>query len=207
MKRILVALFFCLALIATASGSCFAWNMTNEFQKEIDQKLASVEANPDDPNARFDLAITYAYTNKVQEGWDELKKVNEMDPKFPPVALDMYTKRVAENPNDWKLRFRLAFAQYFNEKKKAAIDEMKRIADMEPKDDPKRIWAYGYISLIYGEMDNINEAIRYAKKAIKIDSNIAAMHMLLASGYSKKGQGWDAFWEGVEALRLKSLGY
>jgi len=184
-----------------------AWEMTDEFKKEIDEKLKAVEANPKDPHAHFDLAITYAYTNHVEEGWEELKTVDELDKEFAPVALDMYSKEVEAHPEDWRKRFRLAFALYFNDKKNEAIEEFHHIAEMEPKKDPKRVWAYGYIGLIYGEIDEIDKAVKYVKKAIKIDSNVAALHVLLASGYYNQGKGWEAFWEGMEALRLKALGY
>jgi tetratricopeptide (TPR) repeat protein len=200
-------ILFSLILLAALCSSAGAWEITKELQDEVNLKLASVEAAPNDPYTRFDLAITYAYTNKIQEGWEELKKVNELNKKFAPAALEMYTKQVQKTPNDWKLRFRLAFALYFNEKKMDAIKEMEYISNMEPKEDPKRIWAYAYMSLIYGEEDKVSIAIDYAKKALKIDSNVAAIHMLLASGYSKKGKSWEAFWEGMEALRLKALGY
>ena len=63
------------------------------------------------------------------------------------------------------------------------------------------------MGLIYGEMDKVDEAIAYVKKGLAIDNNAAALHLLLASGYYKKGDSWGAFWEGVESLRLKSLGY
>ena len=181
--------------------------MTPELQKEIEQKLKAVEAAPNDPAAHFDLAITYAYTNYVQEGWDELKKVHDLDNNYAPIALSTYSEKAKESPSDWKIAFRLAFAFYFNDKKEAAIEEMKKIVEMEPKDDPKRIWAYGYIGLIYGELDQVDPAIEYVQKALAIDSNVGALHLLLASGYYKKGRGWEAFWEGVEALRLKALGY
>lgn len=197
------ALAVCLAI----SSGALAYTITKELQNEINVKLASVEAAPDEPHSHFDLAITYSYTNHVQEGWDELKIVHDLDKNYAKEALVMYSQLAKDNPNDWKLRFRLAFILYFNDKKAEAIEEMKRIVDMDPKGDPKRIWAYGYIGLIYGEIDNTDEGIRYIKKALKIDSNVAALHMLLASGYQKKGDNWGTFWEGVEALRLKALGY
>ena len=206
MNKKTVILLIAAALICLATTVSFAWQMTKELQDEINTKLEAVTNAPNDPLAHFDLAITYSYTNHVQEGWDELKKVHDLDGNFAPVALDMYAKKVMENPSDWKMRFRLAFALYFSDKKAEAIEEMRNIANMQPKDDPKRIWAYGYMGLIYGEIDKVDDAVKYVKKAIKIDPNVAALHMLLASGYSKKGQGWDAFWEGVECVRLKALG-
>ena len=206
-KKIVLVTVLSLVVACSVMGGARAWQITPELQKEVDRKLETLKADPGSPEAHFELAITYAYTNKIQEGWDELKKVHDLDKNFAPYALNKYTVLVAESPNDWKLRFRLAFALYFSDKKAEAIDEMKRIVDMEPKDDPKKMWAYGYIGLIYGEIDQVTQGVKYIKKAIKMDSNVAALHLLLAGGYSKQGKSWDAFWEGVEALRLKALGY
>ncbi len=73
--------------------------------------------------------------------------------------------------------------------------------------DPYNVWAHGYISLLYGEMGKIDEAMDYAKKGLKIDSNVAALHLLLSEGFYKKGDSWRGFAERMEALRLKALGY
>jgi len=198
-----IAVLFILLMTSTA----FAWSITKELRQELAEKKASVEANPSSPLAHFDLAITYAYTNQIEEGLEELKKVDKLDKDFAPVCLELYSKEAAAYPDDWKIKFRLAFAYYFNDKKIEAIEVLKQVADMEPKKDPKKVWAYGYIGLIYGELDQVDKAIKWVKKAIKIDSNVAALHLLLAAGYSKKGWGWNAFWEGMEALRLRALGY
>ena len=194
-------------MVILMAGASFAWSITEELKQELAQKKASVEANPNSPNAHFDLAITYAYTNHIEEGLNELKKVEELDKDYAPVALEYYSKEAEARPDDWKIKFRLGFAYYFNKDKVTAIEVMKEVAEMEPKDDPKRIWAYGYISLLYGELDQVDEAIEWVKKAISIDSNVAAFHLLLAAGYSKKGWGWNAFLEGMEALRLRALGF
>jgi len=181
----------------------FAWRINKELEYEIEQKRKIVKESPNDPNARFDLAITYAYTNHIEDGWAELKKVNEMDPSFKEKALKIYNRKVTAQPNDWKLRFRLAFALYFNQYKADAIRELKNVLII----DPYNVWAYGYISLIYGEMDDVDQAIEYAKKGLKIDDRVAALHMLLSQGYYKKGDNWNGFWEATTALRLKALGY
>jgi tetratricopeptide (TPR) repeat protein len=208
MKKGIIAIgLLAIFVFALTPAGVNAWTITKELQDEVAEKEKALAANPSDPYAHFDLAITYSYSNKVQEGWDELKKVNDLDDNFAPAALAKYQALVHKNPNDWKLRFRLVFALYFDEKKQEAINQLYYIAGMEPKDDPKRIWAYGYMGLIYGEMDKVDEAIAYVKKGLAIDNNAAALHLLLASGYYKKGDSWGAFWEGVESLRLKSLGY
>lgn len=189
-----------IALLASVSN---AWRITSELKKEIAVKKAAVRKAPKDPHAHFDLAITYAYTNNIQDGWAELKKVNDLNPEFRTEALNLYIKKVTADPDDWRLRFRLAFAYYFNDKKKDAIRELQNVLLL----DPYNVWAYGYIALIYGEMGDVDNAMVNVKKGLKIDSNVAALHLLLSEGYYKKGDSWKGFLERMEALRLRALGF
>lgn len=181
----------------------FGWQISKELKQELAVKQAAVKAAPNDANARFDLAITMAYTNNLQDGWANLKKTVELDPGFKKKGLEMYIKKVTDDPGDWRLRFRLAFAYYFNDKKRDAVRELENVIII----DPYNVWAFGYISLIYGEMGETDAAMNYAKKGIRIDSNVAALHFLLAEGYNRKGDNWKSFLEGMEAVRLKALGY
>ena len=181
----------------------FAWRITPELQKELEQKQAAVRQNPNDPDTRFDLSITMAYTNNLQDGWSNLKKTVELDPGYKKKGLDLYLKKVTESPNDWRLRFRLAFAYYFNDRKQEAIRELKNVLIL----DPNNVWAYGYIALIYGELNDVDTAMSYTQKGLKLDSNVAALHLLLGEGYNRKGDKWKGFAEVVEAIRLRALGY
>jgi hypothetical protein len=45
------------------------------------------------------------------------------------------------------------------------------------------------------------------KKAIAIDSNVAAFHLGLGQAYYKMNNAMGGFFETAEALRLKALGY
>jgi tetratricopeptide (TPR) repeat protein len=180
-----------------------AWRITPELQKELAVKQAAVKADPKNADARFDLAITMAYSNNIQDGWTNLKKTVELDPDFRKKALNEYIFRVTAEPNDWRLRFRLAFAYYFNDKKKDAIREFDNVLKL----DPANVWAYGYNALIYGELNDVDTAISYTKRGLKIDSSVAALHLLLAEGYNRQGNKWGAMLEGMEAVRLRALGY
>ncbi len=180
-----------------------AWQITNDLQKELNDKKAAVNRSPGDANAHFDLAVTDAYTNNILDGWNELKKANDLDPSFKNSAYKTWATRVIAEPADWKIRFRYAFALYFNGKRQDAINELKNVLIL----DPYNVWAWGYISLIYGEMDQIDHAIDAAKQGLKIDDRVAALHLLLAEGYYKKGDTWNGFWERSAALRLKMQGY
>lgn len=190
-------------LVALVATTALGWRINKELKQEIKTKKEAVAENPNDPNAHFDLAITYAYTNHIQNGWNELKKVNDINPKFRNKAINLYIQKVIVDPGDWRLRFRLAFAYYFNDMKKEAIRELKNVLIL----DPYNVWAYGYITLIYGEMGEIDKGMHYVKKGLAIDSNVAALHLLLSEAYYKKGDGWRGFLERMEALRLKALGF
>jgi tetratricopeptide (TPR) repeat protein len=179
------------------------WRINEELKQEVAAKKAFVAAHPNDANAHFDLAITYAYTNHIQEGWDELGKVIKIDPDFKPKGMNMYIRKVTAEPGDWKLRFRLAFAYYFNDKKDDAIRELENVL----KIDPDNVWAYGYLALIHGEKGDYDTAMAKARAGIKIDSQVAALHLLLSEGYYKKNDSWRGFLERWEALRLKALGF
>lgn len=199
MKKALLVVS-CLLLVVGGAG---AWRITPELQKELAQKQAAVRANPTDPDTRFDLAITMAYTNNLQDGWANLKKTVELDPGYRKKGLELYTAKVTAAPGDWRLRFRLAFAYYFNDRKKEAIRELDNVL----KIDPYNVWAYGYIALIYGELGEVDTAMDYTRRGLKIDSNVAALHALLGEGYNRKGDKWKGFSEIMEALRLRALGY
>jgi tetratricopeptide (TPR) repeat protein len=201
-KPILIFAMFAV-LIAAGGLSAYSFELTKELKSEIEENQWLVKVHPNDPQYHFELAITYAYSNRIEDGLNELKKVDEIDDTFAPKALQIYSKKARLFPDDWKVRFRYAFALYFNNKKSDAIKEFEKII----KQDPKNVFSYGYIATIYGEMNNVDETIDYAKKAIEIDSNVAAIHLLLGAAYYKKGRPGPGFQETFEALRLRALGY
>jgi len=204
MKKLLISLASLFIIFALLKANpVFPFKLTKELKDEIEEKEWLVKVHPKDPQAHFELAITYAYSNKIEEGLNELKKVDQLDKTYAGKALKYYSKKARLFPKDWKVRFRYAFALYFNEKRKQAISEFERVI----KIDPKNVFAYGYIATIYGEMNEVDEAIEYAKKALEIDSNVAAIHLLLGAGYYKKGQAALGLAETMEALRLRALGY
>ncbi|MFC1559861.1 tetratricopeptide repeat protein [Candidatus Margulisiibacteriota bacterium] len=201
--RMLRMLLITTMIAVLFGGYAFCFTLTDDLKTEIEEKEWLVKVHPEDPAAYFDLAITYAYSNRIEDALSMLKKVDELDKDFPPKALEIYSKEVRFFPDDWKTRFRFAFALYFNGKKEEAIREFKQIIEKHPDN----VFSYAYIATIYGELDNVDEAIDWCKKAIEVDSNVAATHLLLAAAYYKNGQGLLGFQETFEALRLRALGY
>lgn len=203
MKKPILLVALLVVMFVTARHSAYSFELTKELKSEIEENQWLVKVHPNNPQYHFELAITYAYSNRIEDGLNELKKVDEIDETFAPKALQIYSKKAKLFPNDWKVRFRYAFALYFNNKKKEAIKEFEDIIKL----DPKNVFSYGYIATIYGEMNKVDEAIDYSKKAIEIDSNVAAIHLLLGAAYYKKGRPGPGFQETFEALRLRALGY
>jgi tetratricopeptide (TPR) repeat protein len=202
-KSYILPVFLTVILMAAAPYLAHCFQLTKELKSEIEDKQWLVKVHPNAPQYHFDLAITYAYSNRIEDGLAELKKVREMDETYAPKALVYYSQKVRLFPDDWKLRFRYAFALYFNDRKKEAIAEFRKII----KQDPKNVFSYGYMATIYGEMDQVDEAIEYSQKALEIDPNVAAIHLLLGAAYYKKGRPGPGFQETFEALRLRALGY
>lgn len=199
-----VRVFVCVLAIFTAFTSMSAaWTITKELEQEIQTKKAAMKQSPADPAAIFDLAITYAYTNHIEEGLALLGKVEKSDPTYKNKAYRDYYAKIIASPSDWKTRFRLAFSLYFAGRKYEAIKELRNVLIL----DPNNVWAYGYIALIYGELNEIDKAIDAAKTGLKIDTNVAALHLLLSQGYYKKNDSWGGFIEAANALRLKAQGF
>ena len=199
--------FILLFTIFVLTAASFGWVMTSEYEKEIAQKEAAMRANPASPDAKFDLAITYAYTNKIEAGLDALKKTADLAggnvKGYSEQLIDRYYDLMKKNPKDWKIRFRLAFAYYFGGYKAYAIQELQNVANIQPGN----AWPYGYMAVIYAEEGNWKQGIVSMKKAIAIDSNVAAFHLGLGQAYYKTGNSYGGFMETAEALRLKAIGY
>ena len=198
-KAFVFFLLFALMLIAQHAQ---AFVITPELEREIAEKRKTVQANPNDPNAHFDLGMTYAYSNFIQEGLDELKKVEALDKDFAPKAIKIYKEKVTRDPNNWKTKFRFAFALFFGGDKPGAINQLEEIL----QSNPNNIWAYGYMALAYGEIGNYDKSIELCKKALEMDSKVSSIRFALGQAYFKKGKNWHGFWQTAEAARLKAVG-
>lgn len=203
MRKTILILLLILASLAVRS---IAWVNTPELLEEIRQKEAAVKNDPSSPDARFDLAITYAYTNKIEAGLEALKETGELagdTKKYARCLIERYYEKVSRDPKDWKSRFRLAFAYYFGGYKKQATAELQNIANL----DPKNPWPHGYMAVIAAEEERWHDGIQHMRSAIAIDYNVAAFHLGLAQAYYKTGNHFGGVRATAEALRLRALGY
>jgi tetratricopeptide (TPR) repeat protein len=148
---------------------------------ELAQNELAVKKSPDSNDARFEYAMSCAYTGQIMEGWTMLKKLpkgysQEVVAKYEPL-----TKNEKDN---WKAPFKLAFGYYFAKRKQDAIP----LFEESYRRNPDNVWALGFIAFVRGDLGETDEAIRVCKEALKKEPNATAIHFLLGEGYRRKGQ-------------------
>lgn len=164
------------------------------------QLIENMQKNPNDALARFDLAMQLAYTGWIEHAWYQLKKIPDLDPEFKTDHEDRLFDAIQAHPENAFLHFKIAFAYYFNDKKDlslAAFMKAQRLA-------PENAWIMGFIALIYGDKKNYSEAIRWCKRALKLEPKATALHFLLAEGYRQTGQYLLLVGESMQVLNAKN---
>ena len=181
MKKILCALL----LLCSTSLLAFPYHVSQDVLDDIDTYEARYNKNPTSNEAIFELAMAYAYSGQVQEGLDKLNKLNV---SYADVVIATYSPDLNKDKSDWRTPFKLGFAYYFKKDKHRAIE----LFDEAYKRNNKQYWSLGYKALVYGELGNVDEAIRICKQALKIEKNATAIHFLLADGYKRKKKYFKA---------------
>ena len=196
-----VILYTALFLVLSAH-SAYAWFDTPEsLLKEQRDLIAAVDANPDNPEYRFNLSMNLAYTGWIEIAWKQLKKVNDLDPNYKDIVFDTYKPLVLSEPDQWQHHFKLAFAFYVDKQKDQTMKHFKMAQTLAP-DNP---WIMGFIALLYGEQKNYKECIAWCKRAIKLAPDGVALHFLLAKAYLESGDMFGFIGESVHVGRLKSI--
>lgn len=192
---LVLAFMFASAVLAVAEVPNDIWNEYVYWTK-------LVKKSPNSAYNNFNLAIVMAYMGKVEEGAELLNKVARLDPNAVPRYLLFYEKKVAQYPNNWRYRFRLAFVYYFADKLYAAIDQFEWVANSSPV-NAKNAWAMGYIAVIKAKQGKWNRAEEYCRRALEIEPDGAALHAALAEAYYNQKKVVEASAEMVTAMRLK----
>ncbi|NDD67519.1 hypothetical protein EBZ35_07735 [bacterium] len=160
--------------------------------------LKSVYTASPSAESCFEYAMSLAYNGQVEKGWGVLKKIPTYDPDYAGKVVAKYRGVIAQSPSNWKAHFKLAFGYYFMNKKDLTVVHMERAAAL----DPQNPWPVGYLALVKGEMGQMDEAVRLAKRAIQLEPNAAALHFLLSTGYYKQGKWVEASQSLVTSGRL-----
>ncbi|MFA5878615.1 MAG: tetratricopeptide repeat protein [Candidatus Margulisiibacteriota bacterium] len=222
MKKICFAILllsFCLTNIIFAQG----FELSNADVVELQKNLEIAKANPQSAAAFFELAMTYAHTGLVLQGFDALKKVDQLDRNYASKVIAKYEPLTKKYPDDWKNWFKLAFGYFFANKKDKARDCFKVIL----RKYPDNVCVMGYLALVIGEEvvteeealkkkntpekkikeilnPKIEEVINLCKKGLSIDPDVGGIHFLLGQAYLKKGDFIGFTNETLIALRIKS---
>lgn len=166
----------------------------------------------------FDLAMSCAYTGFVEEGFEALKKIENIEKNYAKKKVVKLKDKLDKNPEDWKIRFKFAFATYsltIDRKKNGISREEAAVIRNKAYDQFEiitqklgkhfvSVWAYGYMGYIRGEQERYDEAIKIVKKGLKIEPDATALHYALGYGYLKTGNYFGLIGETITVTRLQA---
>ena len=197
-------LLLCLAfmlLAPAAEAQPLDWRvLAARYRQEVTRDPSSV-------NAHFSLAVVYAHEGRLLDGWEHLKRVDQLvggEPGRGPVArrfIEESRASLRHDPNDLFALYRLAFAAYFANRKDVALQAMQRAASLEPRN----AWTMGYVGFLYGERQDVDRAIAWWERGVRVDPRNAVLHYMLGLAYSRKGDMKRAAYHFALAYRDRTL--
>ena len=190
--KLLITLFL---ITLTSISLAFPYHVSEDVIADLKHYEEQYALSPSSNESIFELAMAYAYSGQVQEGLDQL---NKLDVSYADVVIKKYTP-LRTNEQDWKSSFKLGFAYYFKKERTTALGLFEESFNR----NPENLWPLGYMALIHGKQDNIDEAIRLCKQALKIDKNAPGIHFLLADAYKRKKRYFKALKHILKVARLQ----
>ncbi|MEK6557891.1 MAG: hypothetical protein AABZ14_06290 [Candidatus Margulisiibacteriota bacterium] len=173
-------------LLFSFTLSCIFAVMSDESWEKLRKNHALSRIITSDAQIHFNLAMTYAYTGFIEEGFKEIAMIPSLDMTFKEKALEKYAKRVARFPRSWEDHFYYAFALYVNEKKMEAVDQFKDVIQLA-SDPSIKGWASGYIAYIYGERKEWSQAMESITQAIRYEPDGATLYFAMALARKETG--------------------
>ncbi len=201
------SLWISLLLLALAAGTGPAHAASTDWKALAARYQAEVTRNPSSVDAHFYLAVVYAHEGRLLEGWEHLKRVDQLvggEAGRAPAA-----RRFIQTAQEWLRRspgnvfalYCLAFAAYFANRKGMAMQAMRQAAVQEPRN----AWTMGYVGFLHGEREEVDEAIAWWEAGVKADPRNAVLHYLLGLAYTRKGDLKRAGRHFVLAYRDRTL--
>ncbi|MBN1884107.1 MAG: tetratricopeptide repeat protein [Candidatus Krumholzibacteriota bacterium] len=144
MKRTLVIL--ALLVLALTLNSCksvettsaMLHNQHKNYEKAIEMALLALEKNPQDAEAHFQLGISYSFTGKMRESFEEFMTAARIDPKKTNDAENNIT-------HNWAKHFNNGVSDYQAENLVGAAKEF----DMATKSDPRAVKGWLNLAKVY----------------------------------------------------------
>jgi tetratricopeptide (TPR) repeat protein len=202
----LVSLLFQAVLLA-APPPVAGQGVPAEWPALIRQYEAQVTRTPQDPMARFTLAMLYAREGRLLDGYKHLQEADKAaGAAARRTELARQVGREAEglirqNPRDLLARYRLAFARYFLDDPAGAAAEFERIVAADPRND----WGYGYLGQAYAAARDDERAIAAWQQGLAVNPNNAVLHYVLGLMYTKKDDRRRAAAHFAAAYRDRTL--
>ncbi|NUP13460.1 MAG: tetratricopeptide repeat protein [Polyangiaceae bacterium] len=171
------------------------------FPEARSQYEEALKRSPDDLATRFALGVTLRRMRKFDEANAVFNKVSEVDPDYPGLALErglyyeetgkpdealkMYEMALQKAPNDVDLKLRIGSTQVIAGAAKQAEPLLKDVL-RERQNSAEANHFLGRAMLLSGS--NLNEAIRYLKRAVEIDGQRAEYHLYVGWAANEAGQ-------------------
>ena len=175
------------------------------------EELAVVEylaqQKPQDPDARFDLAMAYARTPVLEKAWEELQSVIALDKAYADKLIERLEPLVEESPHNVEAHWRLAFAYYFKGRESGdavAATKARNAFEKILAIDPHYVWAYNYLAYMTYEAGNLTGAEILARKAVEVAPRNAVAHFLVGQAMLKQGNPFGAAMSLARAMQLRS---
>lgn len=196
--------------------------LTNDFT----QAEAAVKANPNDPEARFLLAVAYSRTPYVERALEMLDQSRRLARKTKE-GYGMFDRKIAEyerlllqNPDDKLVLYRLAFGYYmrgyavangYMKDKTVSPDQyyqkaeqtFRHLADIDPTD----ISTLNYLGFLLAEKEpdkNYDEAVALWQRSLQVNPDNPGAYMLLGQAAMKKGHLRQAVEYSAKALEARN---
>ena len=100
MRSIILVFFFSISFVFSQ------YQPSNELVKEMLFYEEEYRKFPTSNRTCFNLAMVYAYTGAVEEGFDKLKR---LDKSYADVVLNEMKIKIAKYPSEWRYYFKIAF--------------------------------------------------------------------------------------------------
>lgn len=194
-------------LLAAPSRAAFAQGTAAEWPALTRRLEQQVQQTPADPGARFTLAMLYARSGRVLDGFKQLQEADRAigSPAGRPALARQIVVEAEDllrrNPRDLLARYRLAFARYFLDDHPAAAAEFERIVVLDPRND----WGYGYLGQAYANLGQLDRAIAAWEKGLAVNPRNAVLHYMLGLSYTRKGNKKKAAAHLAAAYRDRTL--
>lgn len=144
--------------------------------------LETVANEKADPRVLSDLAEVYEGMSQTEKAISVLRKLLEM------------------NPDDVKVRLRMATALEMAKKTQEAANEYEEIIKRVGKED--QLYLHKILGYLYADMRQIPNAVSSYTKALELDRNDANLYYNLSSLYEKEGNEEKSDFYLSEAVRL-----